>query len=81
MYILGSGIIMNKADKESPLSMTQDCWPNSVVCDYRNEVPVTLLVVSQEIFSAPQGCLHSLSHCPLHFQTSKVDFFSNFESL
>ena len=40
------------------------CWPNSVPCDYRTEVPVTLLTVIQGPLSASTSCLHSLAHGP-----------------
>lgn len=74
---LCSGIKMNKADKGgSFLSLIQNCWPNSVMCDYRNKVPISLLVVS---LSSTR--LSAFLHCPFHLQTSKEDVFPNFESL
>lgn len=48
-----------------------DCWQKPVPCDYRTEVPVFLLAVSQSLTYAPRYHLHSLSFIPLYPQSSK----------
>ena len=47
------------------------CWQNSLLCSYRMETPVSLLAISQRLFSAPRGHLHSLWCGSLHLQVNK----------